>query len=89
MQDKQPDRVDMFDIESLQERVMSEREVVFLSGVRTGIGDYGAGLKDMDGVVATGNRFIGNRAGLYLDNSPWSHDGHQTFETLLFSPCSQ
>ncbi len=46
---------------------------------------YGAGLKDMDGVVATGNRFIGNRAGLYLDNSPWSHDGHQTFEDNVFA----
>jgi len=29
---------------------MSEREVVFLSGVRTGIGDYGAGLKDIPAV---------------------------------------
>jgi nitrous oxidase accessory protein len=46
---------------------------------------YGVGLKDMDGVTATGNRFIGNRIGLYLDNSPWSYDGHQTFENNLFA----
>ena len=33
---------------------------------------YGMGLKDMDGVVCEDNLFIGNRVGLYLDNSPGS-----------------
>ncbi len=31
---------------------------------------YGVGLKDMDDTVVEGNRLIGNRAGIYLDNSP-------------------
>lgn len=31
---------------------------------------YGLGLKDMDRVVATGNLFLANRVGAYLDNSP-------------------
>ena len=46
---------------------------------------YGVGLKDMDGVVATGNRFVSNRVGLYLDNSPWSVDQRHTFEENLFA----
>lgn len=31
---------------------------------------FGLGLKDMDGLVAENNRFIGNRIGIELDNSP-------------------
>jgi nitrous oxidase accessory protein len=31
---------------------------------------YGIGLKDIDGLSVEGNRFIENRIGLYLDNSP-------------------
>ncbi|MDJ0952905.1 MAG: nitrous oxide reductase family maturation protein NosD [Acidimicrobiia bacterium] len=46
---------------------------------------YGIGLKDMDGITATGNRIIGNRAGMYLDNSPWSFDQHQTIDGNLFA----
>ncbi len=46
---------------------------------------YGIGLKDMDGITATGNRMVGNRAGMYLDNSPWSVDQYQTIEGNLFA----
>ena len=46
---------------------------------------YGVGLKDMDGVVATGNHFVGNRVGVYLDNSPWSAGEWQTFSGNLFA----
>jgi nitrous oxidase accessory protein len=46
---------------------------------------YGVGLKDMDRVHATGNRFIGNRVGMYLDNTPWSYDKHQTVSGNLFA----
>jgi nitrous oxidase accessory protein len=46
---------------------------------------YGVGLKDMDGVVATGNSFVGNRVGVYLDNSPWSAGEWQTFSGNLFA----
>lgn len=31
---------------------------------------YGVGLKDVDDIVAVGNRMVGNRIGLYVDNSP-------------------
>ncbi|MFG0284511.1 MAG: nitrous oxide reductase family maturation protein NosD [Phycisphaerales bacterium JB039] len=31
---------------------------------------FGVGLKDMDGLLAEGNLFVGNRVGLHLDNSP-------------------
>ncbi|MDX1690275.1 MAG: nitrous oxide reductase family maturation protein NosD [Acidimicrobiia bacterium] len=46
---------------------------------------YGIGLKDMDGIVATGNHFVGNRVGVYLDNSPWSAGEWQTFSGNLFA----
>ncbi|HMB71898.1 MAG TPA: nitrous oxide reductase family maturation protein NosD, partial [bacterium] len=41
---------------------------------------YGIGLKDMDGVTAHDNRFLGNRVGIYLDNSPSSVDIHDRYE---------
>ncbi len=68
--------------------LMYSKDLVLRDNVlaeNNGPSGYGAGLKDVDGVVATGNRFIGNRAGLYLDNSPWSYDRHQTFENNLFA----
>lgn len=46
---------------------------------------YGLGLKDMDGVTATGNRFVGNRVGLYLDNSPSAAGVTQTFDSNVFA----
>ena len=68
--------------------LMYSRDLVLRNNVmaeNNGPSGYGAGLKDIDGVIATGNRFIGNRAGLYLDNSPWSYDRHQTIEGNLFA----
>ncbi len=35
---------------------------------------YGLGIKDVDGLTATGNRFVENRVGLYADNSPSRFD---------------
>jgi nitrous oxidase accessory protein len=46
---------------------------------------YGIGLKDMDGVTAEGNRFIDNRIGLYLDNSPGDVNVYQEFRRNLFA----
>jgi nitrous oxidase accessory protein/Cu-processing system ATP-binding protein len=40
---------------------------------------YGVGLKEVDGVLAEGNLFAGNRVGLYFDNSPASVDITQHF----------
>jgi len=58
-------------------RLRLERNV-FLDN--RGPSGYGIGLKDMDGVEATDNRFVGNRIGIYLDNSPWSVDVWDRFE---------
>jgi len=46
---------------------------------------YGVGLKDMDGVIAIDNRFVSNRVGIYLDNSPWSVDVYDHFESNIIA----
>jgi nitrous oxidase accessory protein len=46
---------------------------------------YGVGLKDMDGVVAEDNLFIGNRIGVYLDNSPAAVDVYADFVRNVFA----
>jgi nitrous oxidase accessory protein len=46
---------------------------------------YGIGLKDMDGVEASDNRFLGNRVGVYIDNSPWSVDVYDHFDRNVFA----
>ncbi|MFW6059445.1 MAG: nitrous oxide reductase family maturation protein NosD, partial [Phycisphaeraceae bacterium] len=46
---------------------------------------YGIGLKDMDGITAEDNRFLGNRIGIYLDNSPSSVDITHRFERNLLA----
>lgn len=46
---------------------------------------YGVGLKDMDGSRLEGNLLVGNRAGVFLDNSPQSVGIEQTFEGNLFA----
>ena len=46
---------------------------------------YGVGLKDVDNIVATGNRFVGNRVGAYVDNSPREPDSTVEFEGNLFA----
>ncbi len=46
---------------------------------------YGVGLKDMDDVRIEDNRFISNRIGVYIDNSPWSVDAEGWVEGNLFA----
>ncbi len=46
---------------------------------------YGIGLKDMDGVEVVGNHMIGNRVGIYLDNSPATPGIEHQFEDNLFA----
>lgn len=46
---------------------------------------YGLGLKDVDGVEAHGNRFVGNRIGVYLDNSPTARGVEHHFTGNLFA----
>jgi len=46
---------------------------------------YGLALKDMDQVVVEDNLFVGNRIGLYLDNSPSLYEGYNTFSGNVFA----
>lgn len=46
-------------------------------GVASG---YGVGFKDLDLVTAVGNKFIDNRVGIYMDNTPTSFDVWNTIE---------
>ncbi len=46
---------------------------------------YGIGLKDMDRVEAEDNLIIGNRVGIYLDNSPSSVDVHDCYRGNVFA----
>ncbi len=46
---------------------------------------YGLGLKDVDGVEVHGNKFVENRIGVYLDNSPTSPDVYQSFSGNVFA----
>jgi nitrous oxidase accessory protein len=68
--------------------LMYSRDLVLRDNVmarNNGPSGFGIGLKDVDGVIAEGNRFIDNRVGLHLDNSPWSYDRWQTFEGNMFA----
>lgn len=51
----------------------------------SGPSGYGIGLKDIDGVEATGNRFISNRIGVYFDNSPATPGVRHHFSNNLFA----
>jgi len=64
-------------------RNLTLRENVFMRN--RGPSGYGIGLKDMDRVVAEDNVFIGNRIGVYLDNSPWSMNVHDDFRRNVFA----
>ncbi len=46
---------------------------------------YGVGLKDVDDIVAAGNRLVGNRIGLYVDNSPRETDATVLFDNNLLA----
>lgn len=46
---------------------------------------YGLGLKDMDGIQAENNRFVGNRVAVYLDNPPAASGVRDHFYRNLFA----
>lgn len=46
---------------------------------------YGLGLKDMQGVIAEDNVFLGNRVGAYFDNPPVFGGDFDTFTRNLFA----
>ena len=46
---------------------------------------YGVGLKDVDDIVAEGNRLVDNRIGLYVDNSPREPDATVRFANNLIA----
>ena len=68
--------------------LMYSRDLTLTDNVmarNNGPSGFGIGFKDVDGIYATGNRFIDNRIGVHLDNSPWSYDRWQTFDGNLFA----
>lgn len=68
--------------------LMYSRDLVFTENhVADSFGPsgYGMGLKDMDGVEARGNRFVGNRIGVYFDNSPMTYGVSQHFTDNLIA----
>ncbi len=46
---------------------------------------YGVGLKEIDGLEMSGNRFVANRVGLYVDNSPSEIDQTHLVRDNLFA----
>lgn len=46
---------------------------------------YGLALKDVDNVLAEGNRMVGNRVGLYVDGSPMSQNADVHMEHNLMA----
>lgn len=68
--------------------LMYSHDLVLRDNVITnnhGPSGYGIGLKDIDGVEASGNRFIGNRIGVYFDNSPATLGVEHHFTDNLFA----
>lgn len=51
----------------------------------SGPSGYGLGLKDMDDFDISGNRFVSNRVGMYLDNSPSAAGSEGWIEDNLFA----
>jgi nitrous oxidase accessory protein len=49
----------------------------------SGPSGYGVALKDVDDVLAEGNRMVNNRIGVYVDNSPREADAFVFFEDNL------
>ncbi len=46
---------------------------------------YGIGLKDVDNIIARGNRLVSNRIGAYVDNSPREQGSTVLFENNLLA----
>lgn len=46
---------------------------------------HGVGMKEVDDVIAEGNRFVANRVGLYVDSSPYNPDATVIFTHNLFA----
>ena len=51
----------------------------------SGPSGYGLGLKDMDDFTLSGNRFVSNRVGMYLDNSPSAAGSEGWIQDNLFA----
>lgn len=68
--------------------LMNSRRLVFRNNLiarNRGPSGYGLGLKDIDGIAITGNRFVANRVGLYATNSPGEPGIEHAVQDNLFA----
>jgi nitrous oxidase accessory protein len=68
--------------------LMYSKSLVFRGNLllsNRGPSGYGIGMKDVDGVIAQDNRILGNRVGMYLDNSPFSPSMLHEIDRNLFA----
>lgn len=68
--------------------LMYSRDVTVRNNIMAenhGPSGYGIGFKDMDRVTADGNRFVGNRVGMYFDNTPYTHNEHEFITNNLIA----
>lgn len=68
--------------------IMYGREVLLRNNVidnHRGPSGFGIGLKDAVNVTVTGNRVVGNRVGVYIDNSPPEPSATVYFQRNLFA----
>ena len=68
--------------------LMYTRNLVFTGNFVAGSfgpSGYGLGMKEVDGAMVSGNRFVANRVGIYFDYTPISYDITQRFTDNLIA----
>lgn len=80
-------RENVFENNQVGAFVMYSRDVRLRDNIfaeSRGSSGMGLGLKDADEIVASGNLFVRNESGVYLDNAPRARDARNRFHDNLF-----